>query len=111
MWIGAVPALALFLLPVTLLAGPHVAFDVSVVLVPAVAGWAAFCLCRYLTRSFWPSFLGGLMFGCSSFMVDHTQEAHVGLASAAAAVPLVALITLRFLNDELGARGYVLRLA
>ena len=42
----------------TWLAGPIAACNVAATLMPALAGWTAFLLCRHLTSSFWPSFAG-----------------------------------------------------
>ena len=110
MWVGAVPGLALPFTPLTLVAGPVLAFNVCAILTPAFAAWTAFRLCRRLTRSLWPSLVGGFLFGCSSFELVHTELAHVGLAGAGALLPLIALVVLRFLDSEIGGRGLVVRL-
>ena len=34
---------------------------------PAVSAWAAFLLCRHLAGRFWPSLIGGYLFGFSSY--------------------------------------------
>src|ERR1700733_6073124 len=52
-WATAVPGIALAMLPLTLTAGPVVAYNVAALLAPPLAAWTAFLLCRYLTRS-WP---------------------------------------------------------
>ena len=50
--------------------GPVVAYNVLCLLAPALAGWAAFVLCRWITRSYWPSIAGGWVFGFSSYIVS-----------------------------------------
>jgi hypothetical protein len=110
-WITSVPGLALLFAPLTLLAGPFAAYDVAAVLAPAAAAWTAFLLCRRLTSSLWPSLAGGFLFGCSSFELAHAEAGHLNLTAAAAVVPLVALVILRFLDGELSGRGLVLQLA
>ena len=69
MWSTTVPGLALAFTPLTVLVGPVLSYDVAAVLMPALTAWAAFLLCRYLTRSFWPSLAGGYLFGFSSYVL------------------------------------------
>jgi hypothetical protein len=107
-WTTSVPGLALLLAPVTLSAGPVVAYNLAAVLLPALAATSAFALCRHLTRSFWPALAGGYLFGFSSYMLGH-ELAHLHLTSVFL-VPLVALVLLRFLEGELAGRGLVVRL-
>jgi hypothetical protein len=107
-WATSVPGLALLFSPVTLLAGPVAAYDVAGVLLPALAAWAAFLLCRYLTRSFWPSFVGGYVFGFSSYMLGQ-EQGHFHL-SAVFVLPLVALVALRYVRNEMDGRAAALRL-
>jgi hypothetical protein len=107
-WATAVPGLALVFAPVTLLVGPVVAYNVAAILMPALAAWTAFLLCRYLTRSFWPSVAGGYLFGFSSYMLGN-EEGHLHL-TAVFLVPLVALVSLRFLDGELSRRRAAWRL-
>jgi hypothetical protein len=58
-WAQTAPALAVALAPVTYLAEPPVAYNVAALLMPALAAWTAFLLCRRLTRgALWPSPLG-----------------------------------------------------
>ena len=77
-------------------------------LLPAVAAWTAFLLCRHLTGSFWPSLAGGYLFGFSSYMLGQ-QEGHPHMTSVFL-VPLVALVVVRFLEGTLAGRGLVVRL-
>jgi len=107
-WTTSVPGLALLFSPVTLLAGPVVAYNVAGVLLPALSAWTAFLLCRYLTRAFWPSFVGGYVFGFSSYLLGETQG-HPHL-SAVFILPLVALVAIRYVREELDRRAAALRL-
>ena len=107
-WSTSIPGLALLLSPVTLTAGPTVAYNVAAVLLPALAGLTAFLLCRHITGSFWASLAGGYLYGFSSFILGH-ELAHLHLTSSFL-VPLVALFVLRFLEGELDGRGLLWRL-
>ena len=68
-WTTSIPGLALLLAPVTLAAGAVAAYNAAAILLPALAAWTAFLLCRHLTRSFWPSLAGGYLFGFSSYLL------------------------------------------
>jgi hypothetical protein len=107
-WTATSPGLAILFAPLTLAAGPVVSYNVAALLMPALAAWTAFLLCRYLTRSFWPALVGGYLFGFSSYMLGQ-ELGHLHLTSVAL-LPLVALVVLRAFRDELGGRGLVIRL-
>jgi hypothetical protein len=107
-WATAVPGLALLFAPLTLAAGPIASYNVAAVLMPALAAWTAFLLCRHLTRRVWPSLVGGYLFGFSSYMLGQ-EEGHMQVSSVFL-VPLVALVVLRYVQGELNARGLVIRL-
>ena len=53
--------------PLTWLANPVVSFNVLTLLAPALSAWTAFLLARYLTRDRFASFIGGYLFGFSSY--------------------------------------------
>jgi hypothetical protein len=108
-WVTAVPGLALLAAPVTLLAGPALAYNVVAVALPALAAWTGFLLCRYLTRSWWPSLAGGYLFGFSSYMVAHMLGGHINLNSVFL-VPLVALTVLQYVDAKCGRRRLSLQL-
>jgi hypothetical protein len=107
-WTASTPGLALAFAPLTLLAGPVAAYNVAAVLMPPLAAWTAFLLCRYLTQRIWPSLLGGYLFGFSSYMLAH-GEGHLQ-ATSIFVVPLVALVVLRYLDGRLGGRSLALQL-
>jgi len=108
-WATSVPGLALPLAPVTALFGPVVAYNVAAVLMPALAAWTAFALCRRLTGSVWASLVGGYLFGFSSYILGHLVAGHLNL-TAVFLLPLVALVIVRFTDGELSARGLSWRL-
>jgi len=105
----SVPAASLAALPVTLTLGPVAAFNLLMLLAPALAGWCAFLLCRYVTNAFWPSIAGGYLFGFSTYEIAHLT-AHLNL-SLVFLVPLVILLLLRHVRGELGPNAFVWLLA
>jgi hypothetical protein len=107
-WPTMAPALALAFSPVTLLLGPLAAFDIAETLMPALAAWTAFLLCRHVTRAFWPSLVGGYLFGFSAYELGQLQG-HIQL-TAVFLIPLVVLVLLRFIEGELAGRGLAIRL-
>jgi hypothetical protein len=66
----SLPAPSLLIFPVTWLFGPVVAYNLLCFICPVAAGLSAFFLCRYLCHSFWPSLLGGYMFGFSQYVLS-----------------------------------------
>jgi hypothetical protein len=108
-WTATAPGLAIAFSPLTLAVGPVVAYNVAAVLMPALAAWTAFLLCRHVTHSLWPALVGGYLFGFSAFMLGH-ELGHLNL-TASFLIPLVALVVLSFVEGELDGRGLVLRLA
>jgi hypothetical protein len=107
-WITSIPGLAIPLAPLTIIAGPVVAYNTASVLIPALAAWTAYLLCRYVTKAFWPSVLGGYLFGFSSYVLGQ-ELGHMNL-SAIFLIPLIALVILRYLDGLLDPRGLVIRL-
>jgi hypothetical protein len=77
-WVTTMPGPALVLGPVTEAFGPLAAVNLAMLLAPALAGWAAFLVCRRVTRTFWPALLGGYLVGFSSYMVGQ-MFGHVNL--------------------------------
>jgi hypothetical protein len=106
-WATSVPGLALLFTPLTLIVGPLASFNIASVLMPALAAWTAFLLCRYITRALWPSLVGGYIFGFSSYMLGQVQG-HIFLTSVFL-IPLVVLVVLRFFDADLSARGFAIR--
>src|SRR3954451_20839378 len=100
-WTTSVPPLALALSPVTLLFGPTVSYNLAAVVLPAISALAAFLLFRRLVDSAWAAFVGGYLYGFSSYMVAHQLGGHLNLTSTVVP-PLVALVMLRFCRGEVG---------
>jgi hypothetical protein len=107
-WTTTVPALALAFTPLTLLFGPVVSYNVASMLMPALAAWTAFLLCRHLTHSLWASLVGGYLFGFSGYMLGQ-ELAHLHM-TAVFLVPLVALGVVRLLEGEIDVNGLLWRL-
>jgi hypothetical protein len=72
-WATTIPGPSLLAYPITRWVGPIITYNVLRLLAPACAGWTAFLLCPHITRRFWPSLLGGYVFGFSSYMICETH--------------------------------------
>jgi hypothetical protein len=105
----ALPAATLVMAPVTLVAGPMVSYNIVSVLLPVLAAWFTFRLCRYLTASFGPAFMGGLVFGFGTYMSAHLLG-HLNLASVFLA-PAAVLLVLQRRDEQISRNRFVLLMA
>ncbi len=108
MWTASGPGLALAVVPQTRLVGPTVAYNVAAIVMPALAAWTGYLLCRYLTGSAWASMVGGYLFGFSTYVVAHVWGGDPNLSLFL--VPLVALVVVRHVRGEISAWGLAWRL-
>jgi hypothetical protein len=102
-WTTGIPILSFMAAPITVWFGPIVSYNVLCMLCPALAGWATFILCRAVTGAWWPSLMGGYLFGFSSYMVGQAA-AHLAILPVFP-IPLFAWWAL------LGLRGHIRGLA
>jgi hypothetical protein len=68
-------------LPLVLLSGPVVAYNVYFLASFVLTGFATYLLCYSVTHRTWPSFLGGVVFAFLPFRYLHGAEGHVNLLS------------------------------
>ena len=106
-WATSVPGLALVFAPLTLAFGPILAYNVAAILMPALAAWTAFLLCRRLTNgAVWASLAGGYIFGFSAYVLTagltHIHTAAVFL------LPVAAHLVIRFVQGDLSRRRLAL---
>lgn len=106
LWMTTIPGPALLGLPVTLTAGPLVAYNVLVLLAVPLASAAAYLLCRELTDNTAASIVGGLLFGLSPYMLGHTLSEHLDLTFVFP-LPLLALLVVRRLRGRTTGRRFV----
>jgi hypothetical protein len=105
-WATTSPGPSVLMAPVTILAGPVVAFNLLSLVVPALNATSAYVLARYVTRSFSAALLGGFLFGLSPVVLREISQGHLNL-SAVFLIPLAAYLILRRLDDRLGPRAFV----
>ena len=104
-----VPGPSLVMLPITKTLGPVVSYNVISLLAPALSAWTAYLLCRHVTGRFWPSLVGGYLFGFSAYEVGH-MLGHPNL-TLVFLIPVCVLLVLARLEGRLSVRRFVLLLA
>jgi hypothetical protein len=107
-WATGAPGPSLLVSPITLTAGPVVAYNVLALLACPLSGLAAFLLCRRVTGAFWPSLAGGYVFGFSTYQLGHLGQ-HVNL-ELSFLVPLAVYLVLLRVDGDIGARRFVVLL-
>src|SRR3984957_1013367 len=108
-WTTFVPLPAWVSIPLQVTVGEPATYNAMISLALPLAAFSAFLLCRRVTGTFWPSVLGGYIFGFSPYMLGQALE-HLVLI-AVFPVPLIALFTLRKLDSEISARRFAILLA
>ncbi|MGZ5128183.1 MAG: hypothetical protein ACXWZU_04065 [Actinomycetota bacterium] len=104
-WVTGVPGPALVMTPISMLAGPVVSSNVLALLAPALAGWAAYLLCREVTERWWPSVAGGWLFAFTTYM-NGQMRGHMNLFLVFP-VPLAAYLVVRYGHGRLSGRSFV----
>lgn len=109
-WSTFIPLPAWLVIPLGRAFGETAAYNFLCIIALPLAATAAFLLCRRVTTAFWPSLLGGYIFGFSPFMLGEMLGGHLHLLLAFP-IPLAVLSTLRRLDCEISARRFTLEIA
>ncbi len=105
-WTTFVPLPAWISIPLQVTVGEPATYNIIVLLMVPLAAFSAFLLCRRVTGAFWPSVLGGYIFGFSPYMLGQVLGHLVCIAIFPA--PLIALIALKRLDGEISARRFAI---
>jgi hypothetical protein len=108
-WATSVPSAALLGLPVTLLGGAVLCYNLLTLLAPALSAWTAFLLTRQLTRDWAAALVGGYLFGFSSYEAGQILG-HLNL-DLTFLVPLAILLCVRHVRGELRRIPFIICLA
>ncbi len=106
-WSTTIPAPALLLWPITVRFGPLVSFNLLTVMTPIVSAYAAFALCRHVTKAALPALVGGFVYGFSTY--QRIEADHLNL-SLTFVPPLLALLFSLRLENLVGRFRYELLL-
>ncbi len=91
------PFVPLFFLPITLLSGPLVSYNVAFLATFVLSGLTGYLLCRYLTGNVWAGIIGGLIFAFHPNRFGHAAAGHL-LLTTNYLLPLYALSLLILLR-------------
>jgi hypothetical protein len=94
-------------LPLTNTLGPVAAYNLLCVICPALGAWSAFLLCRYLTKDFWSSVVGGYLFGFSAYVLGHMLGGHLD-CFAVFILPLIVYLVLAQIEGRIERRTFAL---
>lgn len=108
-WTTLVPLPAFASIPLQVALGEPATYNAIITLALPLAAFSAFLLCWRVTGAFWPSVVGGYLFGFSPYMLGQVL-AHLVEVSIFP-VPIIALVTLIRLDGEISARRFAILLA
>jgi len=91
-WAASIPGPSLLLSPLTRYAGPVFTYNLLMLVAPASAATAAFLVCSRISRDFFPAFVGGYLFGFSTYALGQ-ELSHLSLALVAC-IPLAVYFVL-----------------
>jgi hypothetical protein len=97
-WSTTDPLAGLLALPLSVFAGPVVAYNFSLILQLALAAFCARLLCLRISRNEIPAFIGGVIFGFSPYLMAQALE-HLSLVTAFP-IPLFFLALERILTAD-----------
>lgn len=105
----SIPLLAIVAYPFTRVLGLVSAYNIVTLIAPPAAALCTYALCRRLTGKFWPSLIGGYVFGFSAYMLGQLL-AHLCLVMVFA-FPLAAYIVVARFQGRFGPASFVALLA
>ena len=86
-------SLGIFATPFESLLGPVAAYNLFATLAVSLSGWSAYLVIRRFVPGYLGPFIGGLIFGFSSFMTVQSIAGHLDLTFIALIPPALGLVT------------------
>ena len=108
-WTTFVPLPAWISIPLQVTLGEPATYNIIMMLMPPLAAFGAFILCRRVTGAMWPSVLGGYIFGFSPYMLGEMLGHLVCVPFFP--LPLIGLVVLKRLDDEISSARFSVMLA
>jgi hypothetical protein len=104
-WFAFIPGPAIVMWPVTAIFGPMTSLNTLMAAAPALAAWATYLVCNRITHRFWPSLVGGFLFGFSAYIAGNT----IGFVNLSLIfpVPLLVYLAVRRVEGSLGPVAFV----
>ena len=105
-WMTCIPAPSLFAFPITYSFGPIVSYNVLSLLAPALSAWAAYYLCASVTGALAPAFIGGYLYGFSTYEAGQVLGGHLSL-NLVFIPPLLVYLYVRLVAGAIAQRRFV----
>ncbi len=105
-WTTSIPLPSFVIWPLTASVGPIAAYNVLCLASLPLGAWTAFLFCRHICRAWWPSLLGGYIFGFSAYMLGHQAFGQLNL-TLVFLVPVGGLLVVRAIAGELALGRFV----
>jgi hypothetical protein len=96
-WATSMPSLAIMASPITLIFGPIAAYNILCLLALPLSAYSAFLLLRYITKNPFASFVGGYLFGFSSYEIAEASG-HLNLIFVFI-IPLICYLVIKRYHD------------
>ena len=93
--------------PVTAAFGPITSFNLTLLLAPPTAAWAAFVAARRLTGRFWAALLAGAVYGFNIYEQAHNVSGQPNV-SVTLLFPLLVYLVLLWWDGTLGRTGFMI---
>jgi hypothetical protein len=104
-WSTSMPAAGLLSAPITLAFGPIVTYNVLCLSAPALSALAGFILCRRLNGSFSTAFIGGYVFGFSTYFIAQMEHLPLMLVFP---IPLMLLLAIERYSDSISRAKFLI---
>jgi hypothetical protein len=104
-WTPNIPALAFLAWPLTAYRGPVASFNLLTTAAPSLGAFAGFLLCQTLTDKYFPSLVGGWLFGFSSYEIGQLRGALP--LDFIAFIPALAWLAVLRHKDKLSGGSFV----
>ena len=109
-WGTSIPLASMLASPLTSALGPVATYNILCLISLPINGFAAFLLCRHMTRDYAASLMGGYIFGFSPFMLGQLICGHLHMMLVFS-VPLAAYLAFRRADQEISRRNFTLLLS
>jgi hypothetical protein len=109
-WSTSIPLISLVGTPVTAMLGPIASLNIFCLLSLPVAAWCTFFLCRFVSKDYWSSVLGGYVFGFCPMLLGQMLFGRLHSVWVFP-VPLAVYLTIRRIQGQLTPSLFVTLLA
>ncbi len=108
-WATGIPGMSFLAAPITFTLGPVAAYNILMILSPALAAFTSFILIRHITNRFLPSLMGGYLFGFSTYEIGQ-MAGHLNLTFIFL-IPLCVYLVLLLFEDKITRTKFIVFLA